>query len=67
MQLLTLKPHFLREVAFYQAHVRSDSLGRGAHFLGTAECSADYTAFCWFSSNSNISSEICVKSNKTGS
>lgn len=28
MQLLTLKPQFPREVAFYQAHVRSDGLGR---------------------------------------
>ena len=31
MQLLTLKPHFQREVSFYQVHVRSDSLGRRLH------------------------------------
>lgn len=31
MKLLTLKAHFLREVAFYQVHVRSDSLGRRLH------------------------------------
>jgi len=37
MQLLTLKPHFLREAALYRAHVRSGSLGRRLKALKTTQ------------------------------
>lgn len=58
MQLLTLKPQFPREVAFYQAHVRSEEPWEETAFLGrTLECSAAFSLLV-FPKKCNISSDI---------
>lgn len=58
MQLLTLKPQLPREVAFYQAHVRSDGLGRRLHFLGERWNALQLFSLLPFPNNSNVSSRI---------